>query len=264
MFTSEIARFFNLLTIVTLSFLLTDHCCFCINSQSTNDSIANGFSQAVATWYGIPTGSGSAGGACGFENDVANPPYNGLISAGNQFLFKSGRGCGNCYQLKVKCTDHPQCSGYPITVTITDECPGACNNEPVHFDLSGKAFGYLAKQGQGDALRNLGRINIQYQSVPCNYNVGITFKIDTGSNKYYLAFAIEFVGGDGDIGSVEISNSKGSLAMQQSFGATWKVGLPEGISGPYSVKVTTIESKKVFYASNVIPANWAPGQRYRA
>ncbi|GFQ03655.1 putative expansin-b14 [Phtheirospermum japonicum] len=262
MFTSGNSVFFNFSTIIAILFLLIDHYCFCINPQSFNSSIDNGFSQAVATWYGSPTGSGSAGGACGFENDVANPPYNGMITAGNQVLYKHGKGCGNCYQ--VKCTDNPSCSGNAITVVLTDECPGTCNDDPVHFDLSGKAFGFLAKRGQDDNLRKAGRINIQYQSVPCHYNVAITFKIDGGSNRYYLAFTIEYVDGDGDIGSVEISssNSKGWLTMQQSWGATWKVGLPEGISGPYSVKIITIESKKVLYKSNVIPANWAPGKYY--
>ncbi|KAL0358613.1 UNVERIFIED_CONTAM: Pollen allergen Phl p 1 [Sesamum angustifolium] len=72
----------------------------------------------------------------------------------------------------------------------------------------------------------------------------MTFKIDSGSNPNYLAFAIEHVHGDGDVASVEISasNSEGWMAMQPSWGATWKVGLPIGLKGPYSVRVTTIQS----------------------
>ncbi|KAL0315003.1 UNVERIFIED_CONTAM: putative expansin-B14, partial [Sesamum calycinum] len=131
------------------------------------------------------------------------------------------------------------CSGYPITVTITDECPDACNDNPVHFDLSGKAFGYLAKRGQGDALRNKGRINIEYQRVQCYYNnTSIIFKIDRGSNQYYLAFALEGVNGDGEIGSMELipSSSGQSLHMQPVFGATWKADIPNGITGPFSVR----------------------------
>ncbi|KAK4431028.1 Expansin-B4 [Sesamum alatum] len=167
----------------------------------------NTFYSAVATWYDDPEGSGS-GGACGLENDVANSPYYGLISARNNNLFKYGKGCGSCYQ--VKCTQNAECSGYPITLTIRDECPGSCNDDPVHFDLSGKAFGYLAKPGQGAALRNRGRINIEYQRVQCYYNnTSIIFKIDRGSNQYYLAFALEGVNGDGEIGSMGLlpSNS---------------------------------------------------------
>ncbi|KAG8387015.1 hypothetical protein BUALT_Bualt03G0209200 [Buddleja alternifolia] len=165
---------------------------------------------------------------------------------------------------QVRCTENPSCSGNPITVTITDECPGACNNDAIHFDLSGKAFGYLAKPGQADALRKAGRINIQYQRVRCFYKTTITFKIDKGSNPFYLAFAIENLNGDGDLGLVELlpSNSKKWLRMQQSFGATWKTGIPSGTQGPYSVRITTIESKKSVLANNVIPANWKPGNHY--
>ncbi|KAL0317274.1 UNVERIFIED_CONTAM: putative expansin-B2 [Sesamum angustifolium] len=121
----------------------------------------------------------------------------------------------------VKCTQNAECSGHPITVTITDECPGACNNDPVHFDLSGKAFGYLAKPGQG-------------------------------------------VNGDGEIGSMELipSSSGQSLHMQPVFGATWKADIPNGITGPYSVRITSLESRRTITAYNSIPANWHPGQYY--
>ncbi|RAL51579.1 hypothetical protein DM860_011081 [Cuscuta australis] len=99
-------------------------------------------------------------GACGFGN-VGNPPYNSMIAAGNQALYQSGKGCGSCYL--VKCTDNPACSGQPIKIHITDECPGACNNEPVWFDLGGLAFGYMGKPGQADVMRNYGRVKIWYQ-----------------------------------------------------------------------------------------------------
>ncbi|KAK6144726.1 hypothetical protein DH2020_021546 [Rehmannia glutinosa] len=262
MFTCHISQSFKFsFVIIVLLLVVTDYC-FCINTKSINASLAGGFGPAIATWYGDPNGAGSTGGACGFGNDVTNPTYNSLISAGNQALFKSGKGCGACYQ--VKCTQNPQCSRSPITVTITDECPGSCNNDPIHFDLSGKAFGYLAKPGQADALRNAGRINIEYKKVPCNFNARLTFKIDKGSNPFYLAFAVEYLSGDGEIGSIEISssNSNGWRAMQRTFGATWKVDLPSGVRGPFSVRITTLESRTTIVAPNVIPANWAPGQYY--
>ncbi|KAL2514006.1 Expansin-B4 [Forsythia ovata] len=164
----------------------------------------------------------------------------------------------------VKCTENVACSGNPVTVTITDECP-ECNNN--HFDLSGKAFGSLAKPGQANTLRVAGKINIQYQRVPCFYgSTTIVFKIDQGSNPFYLAFAILFEEGDGDLASVALipSKTKNLISMQQSFGATWKTQIPQGTSGPYSVRLTSVESRKSVLATNVIPVDWKPGQIYRS
>nr|GMD45866.1 putative expansin-B14 [Ipomoea batatas] len=123
----------------------------CSGRNLFNNATLAGFAPATATWYD--------GGACGFGN-VGNPPYNSLIAAGNQALYQSGKGCGKCYQ--VKCTSNPACSENPAKIHITDECP-SCNGEPIWFDLSGTAFGALAKSGQADALRNAGKIQISYQ-----------------------------------------------------------------------------------------------------
>ncbi|KAL0299011.1 UNVERIFIED_CONTAM: Expansin-B6, partial [Sesamum radiatum] len=101
--------------------------------------------------------------------------------------------------------------------------------------------------------------------VPCYYKgTSITFKIDPGSNPNYLAFAVEYINGDGEIGSMQLlpSNSKNPLVMQPVFGATWKANIPNGIKGPYSVGITSLESKKTVTAYNSIPANWAPGKFY--
>ena len=56
---------------------------------------------------------------------------------------------------------HPACSGVPETVIITD-----MNYYPVspyHFDLSGTAFGAMAKGGRNDELRNAGIIDMQFR-----------------------------------------------------------------------------------------------------
>ncbi|KAL2491307.1 Expansin-B4 [Abeliophyllum distichum] len=256
MFTHKIPQHIPLFTVLTILYFC------CINAKSLNFSIDAPFSPAIATWYGSPEGAGSDGGACGFGSNVENAPYNSLISAGNENIYKSGKGCGTCY--KVKCTKNVACSGNPVTVTITDECPECNYNQ---FDLSGKAFGSLAKPGQANTLRVAGKINIQYQRVPCSYgSTTIVFKIDQGSNPFYLAFAILFEEGDGDLASVALipSKTKNLISMQQSFGATWKTQIPQGTSGPYSVRLTSVESRKSVLAPNVIPADWKPGQIYRS
>jgi len=57
---------------------------------------------ARATWYGQPNGAGPAdnGGACGIK-DVNLPPYNGMTACGNVPIFKDGKGCGSCYEVRT-------------------------------------------------------------------------------------------------------------------------------------------------------------------
>ncbi|KAL2491288.1 beta expansin 6 [Abeliophyllum distichum] len=104
--------------------------------------------------------------------------------------------------------------------------------------------------------------------VPCLYrSTPIVFKIDNGSNKDYLAFAIEFENGDGDLAAVDLIVLKNNkvLPMKRSFGATFETGFtPDTSVGPYSVRLTSVESRKTIVAPNVLPAAWKPGQVYRS
>ena len=130
-------------------------------STPPNSSAGDGsWLNARATWYGAPNGAGpdDNGGACGFKG-VNLPPFSAMTSCGNEPLFKDGKGCGSCYQ--IRCVAHPACSGIPETVIITD-----MNYYPVapyHLDLSGTAFGAMAKDDRNDELRHAGIIDIQFK-----------------------------------------------------------------------------------------------------
>ncbi|CAL9201888.1 unnamed protein product [Musa hybrid cultivar] len=257
MASSSFRRFSSLLVFVGFLSLLRP--CACYNRMNSSDTDL-AMSPAVATWYGDPGGPGSTGGACGYGDGVAKAPFESMVAAGGTSLYKSGKGCGACYQ--VACTANPACSGSPVTVVITDQCPGGpCASDSVHFDLSGAAFGAMAKPGQADALRSVGSIQIQYARVPCSYpGFHVAFRVDDGSNSNYLAVLPEFVNGDGEISAAEVGQGSSWTPMQNSWGALWKLNAP--VPGPASIRLTSAVSRKTIVATNVIPAGWRPGATY--
>ncbi|OAY68019.1 Expansin-B6 [Ananas comosus] len=252
--------------------LVTWHICARSEQKHSNFSAdaASQWGPASATWYGDPHGAGPAdnGGACGFKN-VNLPPFSSMTSCGNPALFKSGKGCGACYQ--VKCTSHPACSGNPSTLVITDAClGGVCLDAPFHFDMSGTTFGSMAKPGLDDELRHAGKIPIQFTRVPCNYpGLNIAFHVENGSNPFYFAILIEYENGDGDLTAVDLmeggSHGQGVWTpMRESWGAIWRLDSNHPLQGPFSVRLTTLTSGKTLVAADVIPANWKPLTTYRS
>ncbi|KAH9618488.1 hypothetical protein KSS87_008901 [Heliosperma pusillum] len=165
----------------------------------------------------------------------------------------------------VKCTENAACSGNPVTVTITDACPG-CTSESAHFDLSGTAFGALAKTGLANQLRNAGVIKLQYRMVECDYpGVTIQVRVDQGSNPYYLAVAIVYAEGTG-ISKVELQakSSNGWINMFQSSGVTWAANTVVVLQPPFSIRLTEKQSRNTLILTNIIPVGWKPGQTYRS
>lgn len=249
--------------------------CSCFNFKRFNIStaislstVAAQWSSAGATWYGSANGAGSDGGACGYGGAVSESPFSSLITGAGPSLYKDGKECGACYQ--VKCTTHPSCSESPVRVVITDFCPGGpCASGSAHFDLSGTAFGAMAKPGQHDQLRNSGVLNILYSRVACDYSGRtLTFRVDPGSNTNYFSVVIEFQEGDGDLGGVALSEASSSSSewqeMQQSWGAVWKLDAGHQMEAPFSIKLSSQYSGETLVAKNVIPKGWVPGGTYRS
>ncbi|WCJ36447.1 expansin B2 [Euphorbia peplus] len=218
--------------------------------------------KAVGTWYGSPTGFGSDGGACGYAKAVSAHPFSSMITAISPNLYKEGKGCGVCYQ--VKCDKNPCCSGKPVRVVVTDLCPiGEIN----HFDLSGTAFGALAKHGEEQNLRNAGVLELQFTRVPCDYSrQNVQFLVDAGSNPYYLAIIIEFAEGDGDVSKVYVRDCLAKpddwTPMQRLWGALWKLNSPVELHAPFSILLKSRYSGNILIADNVIPKDWSPGATY--
>nr|CAB3500219.1 unnamed protein product [Digitaria exilis] len=219
---------------------------------------------AKATWYGSPVGAGpdDNGGACGIK-DVNLPPYSGMTSCGNAPIFKDGRGCGSCYQ--IRCKAPAECSSKPVTVFITD-----MNYDPIsayHFDLSGSAFGSMAKPGLGDKLRHRGIIDLEFRRVRCKYAAGqkIVFHVEHGSNPYYLAVLVKFVANDGDIVQMDLKEKASPewRPMNLSWGAIWRMDTPKPLKGPFSIRLTS-ESGKRLVATDVIPEDWKPNTVYKS
>ncbi|KAF8684776.1 hypothetical protein HU200_044199 [Digitaria exilis] len=183
-------------------------------------------------------------------NDVDQPPFSSMIAAGCSSIFDSGKGCGSCYQ--VVCTGNDACSGNPVTVVITDECPDCpCPDDQVHFDMSGTAKASCVAPAPSKS------------SIP----VDITFSVESGSNPNYLAVLIEYEDSDSDLDAVDIMQQGEAgqqwVPMQQSWGAVWKLNSGAPLQGPFNIRLT-FSSGRVLVASNAIPAGWNAGVAYRS
>ncbi|KAL6905314.1 hypothetical protein ACP4OV_002915 [Aristida adscensionis] len=284
--------------LLLLSLLAVGHCGGGDSAQDLDASVASGHENfnssdaavywgpwlpARATWYGQPNGAGpdDNGGACGFKH-TNQYPFMSMGSCGNKPIFKDGKGCGSCYKystnlaahlrqtLQIRCKKDPSCSGRAETVIITD-----MNYYPVskyHFDLSGTAFGRLAKPGLNDKLRHSGIIDIEFTRVPCEFpGLKIGFHVEEYSNPVYFAVLVEYEDGDGDVVQVDLMESKTAhgpptgrwTPMRESWGSIWRLDTNHRLQAPFSIRIRN-ESGKTLVAKNVIPANWRPNTFYRS
>lgn len=95
--------------------------------------------------------------------------------------------------------------------------------------------------GWDGEFRNIGLYDIQYKRVLCEYfNQNIVFKLDYGVSVYWLFFIVKYMGGLGDIESVEVLGSNGNFQFcQYSWGVNWMLINYFGqlFKGLYDVKI---------------------------
>eukprot|EP00897_Mesotaenium_endlicherianum_P004738 jgi/Mesen1/4292/ME000022S03579 len=213
--------------------------------------------------YGEPDGDGSDGGACGY-GPLRPTLYGANIAAASVAIFGDGHQCGACYQIKCDTSSNPACSGQPVSVTVTDLCPGGdwCGNGKTHFDMSGTALGNLAASGQASVLHTCGVVNISYKRVPCVWKSNISLKINAGSSVWWLSILVLYQGGPGDIQSVEVQQTSGGgwTALRHDWGANYV--LSGGAQGPYFLRITSQLTGVPVSCKNPIPANFSPGSTY--
>ncbi|KAG8376623.1 hypothetical protein BUALT_Bualt09G0082700 [Buddleja alternifolia] len=210
--------------------------------------------QAHATFYGGADGSGTIGGACGYENPMKDG-YGLNTTALSSALFNKGESCGACYE--IKCDDGNEwCKpGNPsLLVTATNLCPsgGWCSEPNEHFDLSQPAFLQIAEY-------KAGIVPIQYRRVPCKKQGGVKFSI-TG-NPHFNLVSITNVGGAGDVVNVEVkTDSQPWTTLKRNWGQKWETDA-ELVGKSLTFRITTSDGRTL-KSHKVVPTNWQFGQTY--
>ncbi|XP_044379029.1 pollen allergen Phl p 1-like [Triticum aestivum] len=85
----------------------------------------------------------------------------------------------------------------------------------------------------------------------------VNFHVEKGSNPNYLALVIKLLQGDDDMVAVDIKQ-KGKdkwIEFKESWGAVWRIDIPDKIIGPFTVRYTTEGGTKTV-AEDVIPKGW--------
>ncbi|MED6221284.1 Expansin-A32 [Stylosanthes scabra] len=226
--------------------------------------------QAHATFY--EGGSGTFGGACGYE-DVVKDGYGMDTAAVSTSMFKGGETCGGCYEIRCVASDSSSQQGQgggcnkggqsSIFVTATNLCPpnynqagdngGWCNPPREHFDLAKPAFLKIAQY-------KTGIVPVQYRRVPCKKQGGIRYTI-TG-NPYFNLVKVWNVGGAGNVVGVQVKGDDKLkwTEMKRNWGQKWETNaMLVGESLTFRVRAS---DERYSTSWHVAPKNWQFGQTF--
>ncbi|KAL3825843.1 hypothetical protein ACJIZ3_021872 [Penstemon smallii] len=210
---------------------------------------------ARATFYGGADGSGTKGGACGYEDPFALG-YGLQTTALSTALFKNAETCGACYEIKcANVTEGCNPGQQSIFVTATNVCPsgGWCSSPQEHFDLSQPAFLQIAEY-------KAGVVHVQYRRVPCKKQGGVKYSI-TGNPNYNLV-SIANVGGAGDVTKVEVKGSDDQAwkPLWRNWGQKWQIN-DKLVGQMLTFRITTSDGRTLI-SRNLFPREWQFGQTY--
>ncbi|XP_071700629.1 expansin-like A1 isoform X2 [Rutidosis leptorrhynchoides] len=199
-------------------------------------------------------------GACRYGSSVTSI-YGSHLAAAIPEIYKSGSGCGACFQ--VRCKDGNLCTKAGTQVIVTD----LNKNNETDFVQSGRAFMSMANKGMAQNLLKLGVTDVEYKRVPCNYqgkNLSVRVEEESTQKPNYLALKFLYQGGQTEIVGVDIAQADSSIwtYMTRINGAVWDTS--RAPAGPLQLRlvVTSGYDGKWIWAKSALPADWKIGHVY--